>query len=386
MLNSHASVATIPAAHNLAIEIGPDTWRLVNGTRSSASGALVEATAQGISYSPAFARARRLPPDGKIAPLDIARVVIGWAPETQSWHLGLLLAVPDSGHKPWRWCGLASWSGTQTEHEAEARQAAQALARLLDRPLHVVTPPRPTAPQVAPRPAALPAVPVRAEPSLRTLPLHFGEWSFAAHKRGVIWRRRAGWIVGATVRALGLLVMALVFLFLGVGTLTSGLAQVNPTWLPWLGLVVALALILAALHTFWQVVSVTDVIVDVARREVRARRRFSGTTRWRVPFDRVAYILLSQTTPRPQGRKGKDGPMRVMQDIWIHLADGERFWPVVALGQVEGTSAQWDDVRARLKQAGRRRLRLAELDTPAHHAAIHMARALGTPLWWDIRK
>ncbi|GAB4412353.1 MAG: hypothetical protein Kow00106_06990 [Anaerolineae bacterium] len=386
MPNSHASVATIPAAHNLTIEIGPDIWRLINGTRSSASGALVEATAQGISYSPAFARARRLPPDGKLAPPDIARVVIGWAPETQSWHLGLLLATPDSGQRPWRWCGLASWSGKHTEHEAEARQAAQALARLLDRPLHVVSPPRPAAPQVAPRPAAPPAVPAHAEPPLRTPPLHFGEWSFVAHKRGLAWRRRSGWIVGAAVRAVGLLVMALVFLFLGVGTLTSGLAQVNPAWLPWLGLAVALTLIALALHTFWQIVSVTDVIVDVARREVRARRRFSGTTRWRVPFDRVAYVLLSQTTPRPQGRKGKDGPMRVMQEMWVHLADGEHFWPVVALGQVEGTAAQWDEVRARLKKAGRRRVRLGELDTPAHHAAIHMARALGTPLWWDIHR
>ncbi len=391
MHNSHAPIATIPAAHNLAIEIGPNIWRLINGTRSSVGGAaLVEVTAQGISYSPAFARARRLPPEGRLAPLDIARVVVGWAPETQSWHLGLLVSAPDAGQSPWRWCGLASWRGMEGDHEKEARRAAQALARLLDRPLHVVAPPRSSAPAAISAPAAPAVTPVRAptriEPALRALPLHFDEWSFVATRRGLVWRRRGDWVMVALMRSVGFLVMALVFVFLGVGTLTSGLAQVNPTWLPWLGLAVALMLFIMALRTFWQVIASTEVIVDTTRREVRARRRFMGGTRWRVPFDRVAYVLLSQTAPRPQGRKGKDGPMRVLQEVWLHLADGEHFWPVVALGPVEGISETWDEVRARLKQAGRRRVRLSELNTPAHHAAVHMARALGTPLWWDIRK
>lgn len=386
MPNSEPSLATIPAAYNLTIEIGPHTWRLINGARPSGdSAALVEATAEGLRYSLAFARARRLPPHGQLTAPDIARIVVGWAPETQSWHLGLLLAAPDSSQTRWRWCGLASWRGTQAEHEANARRAAQALARLLDRPLHVVPPPHraqePAAPAVSPVRA-----PARAEPALRALPLQFEEWSFVTRKDGLVWRRRSGWIVGMFVRAIGLTLIALVFLLLGLGTLTSGLAQVNPTWLPWLGLLVALALLGTALRALWRMVTATDVLLDTARQEVRARGRFSGKVRWRVPFERVAYVLLSQTPPRPQGRKGKDGPMRVTQEMWIHLADGERFWPVVALGQVEGTSAQWEEVRARLKQAGRRRVRFGELETLAHHAAMHMARALGTQLWWDIRR
>lgn len=392
MSASHVPAATIPAAHNLAIEIGPDTWRLINGTRPpDGPAALVEATSQGLRYSPAFARARRLPPEGRLTPPDIVRVVVGWAPETQSWHLGLLLATLPAGGTPWRWCGLASWPGdVQHEHEADARRAAQALARLLDRPLHVVAPPR-TAAQPDVRRSVAPAAsplraPVRAEPALRTPPLHFDEWSFVAYRHGLAWRRRSGWVLAAFVRSVGLMGMALVFLLLGVGTLASGLAAVNPAWLPWLGLGVAVVLAVTAVRTFWHMITATEVVLDMTAREVRARGRLTGSTRWRVPFERVAYVLVSQTAPRPQGRKGKDGPMRVTQEVWIHLADGEHFWPVVALGPLEGTSEQWDEVRARLKQAGRRRVRLSELDTPAHHAAIHMARALGTQLWWDIRK
>lgn len=386
MPNSEPSFATIPAAHNLTIEIGPHTWRLINGARPpGGSAALVEATAEGLRYSPAFARARQLPLHGQLAAPDIARIVVGWAPETQSWHLGLLLAALDSGQARWRWCGLASWRGAQAEREADARRAAQALARLLDRPLHVVPPPHRS--QESGAPVVLPVrAPARAEPALRTLPVQFEEWSFVTRKNGLAWRQRSGWIVGMFVRAIGLTLIALVFLLLGLGTLTSGLAQVNPTWLPWLGLLVALALLGAASRVLWRVVTATDVLLDTVRREVWARGRFSGKVRWRVPFDRVAYVLLSQTPPRPQGRKGKDGPMRVMQEMWIHLADGERFWPVAALGQVEGTSAQWEEARARLKQPGRRRVRFGELETPAHHAAVHMARALDTQLWWDIRR
>jgi hypothetical protein len=34
---------------------------------------------------------------------------------------------------------------------------------------------------------------------------------------------------------------------------------------------------------------------------------------------------------------------------------------------------------------GRRRLKLAHYDTPAHHAALAMAAAIGVDAWLDIR-
>lgn len=392
---------TISAAHNLTIEIGPEIWRLVNGTRppSEESGtlpALVEVRPDGLTYAPAFARARQLPPQGWLAPSGVARVVVGWAPEYQSWHLGLLLAESAQDAGGLRWCGLASWpQGEAAEHEGDARHAAQALARLLDRPLHVVAPPRPApvlaqpAPAAATRPlvvAAPVAPPAPAEAPLREPPLTFEAWAFVARRTRWVWKRRAHWVVGNLLRVVSLVVLAVVFALLGVGTLNSGLAEVNPSWLPALGLVVAAALLVAALRALWCAITTTDVVLDVRRREVRARSRFTGSTRWRLPFERVGYVLLSQTVPRPQGRKGKDGPMRVAQEVWVHLAEGDRFWQVMELGRVEGVSWQWDAARAVLKQPGRRRIRLADLDSPAHHAVLHMARVLETDAWLDVRK
>jgi len=194
------------------------------------------------------------------------------------------------------------------------------------------------------------------------------------------------WVLGDLLRAVGLVVLAVVFALLGTGTLNSGLAEVKPSWLPALGLAVAVALLVAALRAFWRMITTTDVVLDVKRREVRARSRFTGSTRWRLPFERVSYVLLSQTAPSPQGRKGKDGPMRVAQDVWVHLAEGDRFRQVVELGRVEGVSRQWEAARAALKQPGRRQIRLADLDSPAHHAVLHMARVLEADAWLDVRK
>ncbi len=398
MLSSSYVTDTISAAHSLTIEIGPEIWRLVNGARpsSEASGAapvLVEARPDGLTYAPAFARARQLPSQGWLAPSGITRVVVGWAPEYQSWHLGLLLAesAEDAGEP--RWCGLASWpQGEAAEHEEDARQAAQALARLLDRPLHVVAPPSP-APIIAPpppaadtRPLVVAAPPAPADVPLREPPLTFEGWAFVARQTRWVWKRRGYWVLGDLLRAVGLVVLAVVFALLGTGTLNSGLAEVKPSWLPALGLAVAVALLVAALRAFWRMITTTDVVLDVKRREVRARSRFTGSTRWRLPFERVSYVLLSQTAPSPQGRKGKDGPMRVAQDVWVHLAEGDRFRQVVELGRVEGVSRQWEAARAALKQPGRRQIRLADLDSPAHHAVLHMARVLEADAWLDVRK
>jgi hypothetical protein len=74
---------TIHAAHNLTIEFSPTTWRLVNGSRlpdqPNTRLALIEAQSLGLACAPAFARTRQLLSD-RLAPADVARIVVGWAP------------------------------------------------------------------------------------------------------------------------------------------------------------------------------------------------------------------------------------------------------------------------------------------------------------------
>lgn len=408
MQNLPPATATIHATHDLTIEHNDRVWRLVNGAARPDTPdqrtSLVDADATHILCAPAFAQARKLP-HAALSPDDIARVVVGWAPEHHRWHLGLLLAAqPDTDYKT-RWCGLASWpSGAPDAHLADAQTAGQALARVINRPFHLIpakaapvpekddTQPiqgtrpiqSPQAAQVMP-PETAPVAVSQPEPVARQQPpFTINTWTMHATRRGYVLRRRGKWVLGALGKALGFVALVVLYLVLGVGTLTSSLASVNPGWLPALGLAVAIVLVLLALRQLWLVLNVTDMIIDTNRREVCARQRFTGRTRWRLPFDRVAYVLVSQTPARAQNTKRAD-ETTIVQDIWLHLSDGTRFYQLAAIDEVEGVSRQWESTRQRQKTAGRRRLRLSRYDSPAHQAARFIADALKTDLWLDIR-
>lgn len=389
----------IRAANNLTIEMGLDSWRLVNGTRHPDQPdqmvALFEVNNGGIICSPGFSRARQIPGEGKLIPADIAQVVVGWAPESRNWRLGLLLAAkPETGYKM-KWCALASWpSGASTDHLSEARQAGQLLADLIDRPFHLIpAPPPPVNPILDTQPfQATSQITVRdpldeleTQIQPQEPPFTFENWSFAAVPKGYVWQRQSQWLVRMMVRTIGFSLLALLFFALGLGSQTSGLAQVNPDWLPWLGVGVAVLMTLLALHSGWKLITVTDVVIDTTQREIRCQGRFRAKPLWSVPFGLVEYILVSQTPPHALGRKNKEQPMRISQDVWLHIYDGRRFWDIAELGRVEGKTHVWDTVRKLRKKNGRQPLRLAFLDTPAHHAARQMSQTIETAVWVDLR-
>ncbi|MBN1563244.1 MAG: hypothetical protein JXA10_05360 [Anaerolineae bacterium] len=439
MQNHLSSTDTFHAAHDLTIIHDGSSWRLYNGVQapdlpgSEQPGtliALLEAQVHQITCLPAFAKARNLPGNGQLEPADIARVVVGWAPESRNWHLGILLAPKPQNNFQQHWCGLASWpSGPSNESYDQARRAGLALARVINRPFQLVPAPEPLPPmsgetqpitstqemraisaaaiaasngvgtyeQAAPRPVTPPVTspltPPRAQPVVEPLPaikhrkppFNFEEWTMREIKRGYVWGRRGRWLVSAVLRAAGYGVLALLFLLLGIGTQTRGLAAVEPGWLPWLGMVVAILLVGLAMRALWSVVVMADVVIDMPRQEARCQGRFFGQPTWRVSFDQIAYVLISQTPIRPEGRDKQAKPMNTSQDVWLHIYDGAAFLPVVTLGQVAGQCHAWGQLRQSYKSKGRRRLTLALYDTPAHHAAQVMADALQVEVWLDIR-
>ena len=431
MQNHFTSTETFRAAHNLTIQHDGAAWRLVNGAQASGDLiALFEARLDRITCLPAFARARKLPGNGQLRAADIARVVVGWAPESRNWHLGVMLAAKPERDFKQQWCGLASWpSGPANESYDQARLAGLALARVIKRPFHLVPAPDPVPPgigktqqipttqqiqveqamaaqaqgntqgyvQPAPPPVAPPAPPPVAPPVARPLidrvpdvqtkspPFKFEEWTMQQTRWGFVWVRRGRWLFGGVLRAAGFFVLAVLFVLLGIGTQTRGLANVEPFWLPWLGLAVAVLLAGMALRSLWVLVTVTDVLVDVTRREVCRQGRFFGRQQWRMGFDEIDHVLVSQTPIRPEGRDKKLQPMSTSQDVWLHVYNGAQFWPVVKLGRVEGQCLDWEQARQSYKTKGRRRLTLAFYDTPAHHAARVMADAMQVDVWLDIR-
>lgn len=388
---------TIQAAHNLTIQLDQTVWRLFNGALppdpSGAVPALLEARPDGIRCAPVLARARQLPNDGKLSPADITRVVVGWAPEKQNWHLGLMLAVhPDSNFRS-RWCGLASWPGGPSgEYAEQARQAGQALARIIDRPFYLVPPSEPVRVEVGEtqmlqtttRMEAAPVAVAKAVP-LQNPPFEFDKWLMAATPTGMIWRRRGRWLAVSAARVMGYTILVGIFLVLAVGAQTRGLAKVNPFWLPGLGIAVAATLAVIAVVSGAALLASSDTIIDITAREVRRQSHFSGIVKWRLPFDALAYVLVSQTPAHFQGDGRPGKPVSTTQDVWIHLYDGRRFWPVAELAHVEGRCQDWETTGQTVKTPGRRRLDLMNYDTPAHHAAFVMAQALNVDVWLDIR-
>ncbi len=98
----------ITAANGLTIDIDEHVWRLYND-RTDSTLPVVEARNDGLLYQAAFATARRLPTDGRLAERDISMVVVGWAAEDASWHLGLIVGSEIAQTRGGRWCGLARW-------------------------------------------------------------------------------------------------------------------------------------------------------------------------------------------------------------------------------------------------------------------------------------
>lgn len=407
---SSPGAVTLRAAHNLTITILPHAWRLYNGLphpeAQDLPAPLVEASPQQIACAAAFAQARQLPRP-VLVPEDIARVVVGWAPETRTWHLGLLLAAQTQDQPRLRWCGLVSWpAGSAHQHRDAAHTAGRALAQLIRRPLHVIPAPaqpvpdsgdtqpvqstarlepRPLPAPPIERPITTPVIPQRPAIAPQQPPIVFEEWILRATPQGYLWARRGRALAGTILRAGILAALVVLYIVLGVGTQTSGLAEVRPGWLPWLGLGVALVLTGLVAASLAQLLGTTDLLIDTRARTVTARGRFSGRRRWQVPFDQVAYVLLSQTPARQQGSARDGGAVPIQQDVWLHLYDGTHFRPLAALEGVTGTSARWDEIREAQKTPGRRRLRLDEYDTPAHHAAQVLANAIDVEAWLDIR-
>src|SRR5579859_2641276 len=133
------TMPTIVASNNLTIQIENNTWSLHNG-RGDSVPAIVQAQTDGISYRPSFATARHLPPEGRLAGNHITMVVVGWAVEDSSWHLGIMVTPEIAHSRGGRWCGLARWNHFDGE---SAEEAGRALADTLNKPFRLVPPPEP---------------------------------------------------------------------------------------------------------------------------------------------------------------------------------------------------------------------------------------------------
>jgi hypothetical protein len=135
----------IAAANNLSIRVEGSVWSLVNGAGENAV-TVLQANANGMLYAANFGATRRLP-ERKLPAAQIAMVVVGWAVEDSSWHLGLMVTPELAQMRGGRWCGLIRWPAHMSDNAA---QAGQYLAQSLGKPFRLVPAPESTSRSTTP--------------------------------------------------------------------------------------------------------------------------------------------------------------------------------------------------------------------------------------------
>ncbi len=396
----------ISVTSDLSIEYGLDLWRLVHiQNLEIPARPLLIANQAGLVFDPAFAAHAQMP-STTLRVDSIAWITLDWEAGRSRWRLGLMLYDPQ--HQPTDPHTLLVWpAAAEYRYAEDAWKAADALAVLLGVPLRVNT-----AEQVAevaqvvegaaaesiPYTAAIPesAPPVFDEPifsppvpeqkiKLHPLPVEMGRWILRISGEGLRWEATRGWMVAHSLRTLFFVAAFIVFILLGIGSRTSGLAPVTPEWLPYMAFGIGLVLAYSALENFWSMLTPSRIVLDDMKQEVRSQRALTGIVSWRLPYSSVQYILVSQEKAHPQGRRSSDDPMLISQDAWVHLCANDEFYLVGEVEGVTGKSWRWEDIRSRPPDGNRYPLNLDDYDTPLHHAVQHMADRLSVSAYVDLR-
>ena len=401
----------IPAANHVHIEFEVDAWRLIS-TELDSPTTLVEATPEGLVAHPVFRAARSLP-SASISPIQVTRIMLGWAPESQAWRLGMLLsdgAQSTLDTTQMQWCELAEWPQVMYPYQLDnAKIAGQALARLINRPFQIVEPNGATRVPVFST-AVEQSTPIELEPNddetipdtttgkveseptpqfipeieSIPLPIRFSGWRLTRTASGLRFRRVKSWWTVTLVRLTVIFTLCVLFLILSIGSRERGLATVEPEQLPDIGLVIGGILLIFLLATIWDIFTEKSVIIDTFQREVYSQGLILPFVQWRIPFDRIQYVLLTQSPVKAQGRRKHSDPMQISQEVWLHVFDGTNFHEIADLGSVEGQSWMWDIIRTHHHTHVRRHIQLSHYDTSGHHAGQQIAQLIGVPIYMDF--
>lgn len=349
-------------------------WRLLSLNGNDSPPEVVLSVRQGVplNYDQAFADRNRLPARG-LGQEHVQQVVLGWSANDQHWHLGLVFKPAFTERRGNRWCGLVHWydpAGDQHRHDAE--ESGLALANLLGVPFRVI-PPRTGDAPTTPISIAVPP----------PLPLSVVNWTLRRPKptsdRLLLERSRA-YVTSRAGRLIWYGWWAFAFAGLSIATLTVDLALPNtgfllptPWLLPYLGLGAALVIVALFVKNLLELLSTPDhFVIEPSERSISARR--GARVLWRRTADQIAGVYVSQVV-----RHQRDKVVVDYGEINLHLG-GEAFEHLISVEHEHERQREPDDpppVNAVHP--------LESVDSPLEGIALHLARALGVPCWYDQR-
>ncbi len=267
--------------------------------------------------------------------------------------------------------------------------------------------PAPEAPAGA-LPARAATVPVEAEtPVVRVsrprripieLPLHLGGWTLRPISGGLQWAHTGVWSLGTIWRIMFRVAVGILFMVLSVFTLQSPYAAVQPEWLPVLGIVIGVGLIVGGLTLTMSLLRTEAVVIDTDKRQIRRHLDLTSDVVDVYGFDEIQAVVVTQVAQQKQrGRNGQ--PDTMTHEAWLHLLLHEahqergkhrRLKPqdaYVTIGHIDVIDGEItpehfkDKSRRRMPQP----LSPEVATTPAQKAALVLAQSIGAEAYIDQR-
>lgn len=362
----------ISAADNLTIEMQSDRWRLlVNGDQDER--VIVEAQrGKPLKYIPGFGKSRRLPDNGSLPVEHIQRVVVGWSNQDESWHLGLVLGAELAQARGSRWCEVARWPDPEsTQFSDIASRAGETLAEAVTRPFYLV-------PAEIEEKNAAPVAPSRPLPEL---PLTLQAWTFERGSGDQFqFVRSKSQSLAAIRRILWYTLWTIVYIVLVVTSFTSGIAPAKPDFLPYLGILSAIMLVVLIISNIYHLlVDPNRIVVDSASRTIRALR--GRRERWGFSADQIQSVYVSLVTGKANLKKGNLKQQVHYGELNLQLSN-RKFHYILDVeqgGAFTPDPAHVGDEEAVIS------LTSDNTYTDLQAVGVYVAQALGLPCWYDRR-
>ncbi len=369
----------IAVSANALVDYSPDRWRLIQVDDLAEPKLLIEAKAGlPFRYNGYFAVSRDLPESGEIQRADLGQVVLGWSNESSSWQLGLTLSPEISLARSSRWFELLRFTNPDASaHEATAIELGAALANTLDIPFSSTS-------SLAIKPLPEP------EPTpLEALPLDLGLWRLDHGVDGELrLLRDKRWLRAKQRQIAWYGALIFVYLWVSIATLTSelglpvaGTLIPDPALLPYLGIAVAVLLLLAIARLLLIMLREPNAIVmNPYEKTISANR--GDRQLWKASAGGIQSIYVSELVKK-RGRK----PTVLHGEINLHLLDG-RFSPILVDKEkiVDALLPGCDPLTEKQKPGEVHVLKPEAVSTALQAAALHIGVCLGElPVWYDRR-
>lgn len=371
----------IAVSANSLVDYSPDRWRLIKVADPKAPKLVLEAKRGApLRFDAYFAASRDLPESGEILQADLGQVILGWSKESGSWQLGLTLSPEISLARSSRWFEILRFAHPDSAvHEEEATRLGQALAQALGIPFASTE----AAIEAEPEPEPIPLV---------DLPLHLGMWRLQpADENGegeLRLLREKRWLQSRLRQIAWYGLWILIYLGVSIASLTSelglpiaGTLIPDPSWLPYLGLVVAGLLALAIARQVMIILREPDALrINAFERTMSAWR--GDKQLWKINAGRVQSVYASEVVKKRSRR-----PTILHGEINLHLLDGSFLSLMIDREKIVDALLPGSDSAAEKKRPeGVLALEPAEVTTALQAAAVHIALGLGElPVWYDRR-